>query len=168
MVPTLRPADAADAAFLLRMLVAAVAWRPGTVAPSADDVLAAPELAHYVAGWPRTDDLGVVADVEGRPVGAAWLRHFPADDPGYGFVDPAVPELSVGVEPDWRGRGVGTRLIEALLHAAGAAGVTAVSLSVEPQNPALRLYERLGFARVGGTGGSLTLVRRLGPPSEPV
>ena len=127
---------------------------PTTSAPS-------PNSAHYVAGWPRPGDRGVVAEA-GQPVGAAWLRTFSPEDPGYGFVEAAVPELSVGVVPGWRGRGVGTRLLEALLAQARAQGLAAVSLSVEPDNPALRLYERFGFVAVGDVGGSLTMLLRLG------
>ena len=42
-------------------------------------------------------------------------------------------ELSVGVEPDWRGRGVGTRLVGALLADARAAGIsTSTTGSISP------------------------------------
>jgi GNAT superfamily N-acetyltransferase len=47
-----------------------------------------------------------VAEVRGTPVGAAWLRFFPAHDPGCGFIDERI-ELSIGVVEGWRGRGVG-------------------------------------------------------------
>jgi ribosomal-protein-alanine N-acetyltransferase len=40
-------------------------------------------------------------------------------------------------------------------------GFAQISLSVEPDNPALHLYERHGFQRVGGSGGSWTMVARL-------
>jgi hypothetical protein len=36
-------------------------------------------------------------------------------------------------------------------------------LSVEPDNAAMRLYLALGFERVGGSGGSITLLRTLEP-----
>jgi GNAT superfamily N-acetyltransferase len=91
-------------------------------------------------------------------VGAAWYRFLPAHDPGYGFV-PELPELTVGVVPPWRGRGVGRLLVAGLLEEARASGLPGVSLSVEPDNvAALALYRSLGFEEVGGTGGALTLV----------
>ncbi len=100
--------------------------------------------------------MGVVAE-DGPPVGAAWLRLLPEQDPGYGFIDAQTPELSVGVVPRHRGRGVGSLLLEALIEAAGKR-YPALSLSVEPDNPARRLYERHGFQVVGTVDGSLTLL----------
>lgn len=142
------------------MLVEAAFWRPDGPPGSVDDVWSRPELAHYVVGWPRPGDLGVVAEAQ-QPVGAAWLRFFSADDPGYGFVDAGTPEVAMGVVPVWRGRGVGTGLLDALIVAARGAGSAALSLSVEPDNPARRLYERFGFHRVGVVDGSLTMLLRL-------
>ncbi len=99
------------------MLVAAACWRPGGPIRDVQSVLARPELAHYVTGWPRPGDIGMVAE-DGPPVGAAWLRLLPEQDPGYGFVDEQTPELSIGVVPTQRGRGIGSLLLEALIEAA--------------------------------------------------
>lgn len=162
----IRPATADDAELLASMIGAAVAWRPGSTPPSVDAVLADPLLAHYVAGWPGPDDAGVVAeDLDGAPIGAAWWTVLPASDPGFGFVAPDVPELSIGVVDEWRGRGVGTAMLTTLLGHADEHGLERVSLSVEPDNPALRLYQRLGFVVVVAdppnprAGDSPTLVR---------
>ena len=155
-----RSAGRGDAAFLIKMLVQATFWRPDGPRGNFEDVAGQPELAHYVAGWPRPSDLGVVAEA-GHPVGAAWLRFFAADDPGYGFVDAETPEMAMGVVPSWRGRGVGSGLLDTLIVAARDAGSVALSLSVEPDNPARRLYERFGFQQVGDADGSLTMLLRL-------
>jgi GNAT superfamily N-acetyltransferase len=154
---TVRAADAADAPFLLEMLVEAAFWRPEGPRGDAHEVLADPELAHYVSGWPRPGDLGVIAEDE-EPVGAAWLRFFPGSEPGYGFVDDATPELGMGVRADHRGRGVGTKLLADLLSRARTAGIARVSLSVEPDNFARHLYEHAGFIPIGRTGGSVTML----------
>jgi ribosomal protein S18 acetylase RimI-like enzyme len=152
-----RRAVARDLRFLEQMLTVAAAWRPGSVL-SVADALANPAFAHYVDGWPRPGDAGVVAERGGTPVGAAWYRFLDETDPGFGFVAADVPELSVGVVADHRGRGVGRRLLDELLRVARASGVDEVSLSVEPENPAVHLYTSLGFRRVDQVGGAWTML----------
>lgn len=57
---------------------------------------------------------------------------------------------NVAVAADWRGRGLGARLIEDVLRRADVLGVTEVFLEVRPTNTrARRLYERYGFVQVG-------------------
>ena len=158
----IRPASAADGHFLERMLVAAADWRPGTSARPLEAVLLDPELAHYVVGWPQPTDFGVIADDNGgKPIGAAWCRFFSADDPGYGFVSPDVPEVSVGVVAESRGVGVGRALMSALIDEARRRSIEQLSLSVEVDNYAKRLYTDFGFVVVDEAGGAATMVRRL-------
>lgn len=156
-----RRAEASDASFLAEMLVAAAFWRPDGPSGSVAEVLSRPEFAHYVVGWPRPDDLGVIAQDGQQPIGAAWVRFFSESDPGYGFVDAATPELSMGVVPAWRGRGIGFRLLSGLIAHGREQGLTSFSLSVEPDNYARRLYERVGFRTVDEVGGALTMLLRL-------
>jgi len=121
--------------FIAEMLVAAACWRLDGPVGDVQSVLARPELAHYVSGWPRPGELGVVAQ-DGPPVGAAWLRLLPGHDRGYGFVDEETPELSIAVVPTHRGRGIASLLLKALPVSARAQRHEALSLSVEPDNPA--------------------------------
>ncbi|MCT1435256.1 GNAT family N-acetyltransferase [Dietzia maris] len=162
----LRRADASDADFLTEMLVEAAFWRPDDVGGSVAGVLREPQLAHYVVGWPRYGDLGVVALYKGAPVGAAWVRLLPESDPGYGYVDAATPELAMGVVRSWRGHGLGSRLLDALIGAARQQGLASLSLSVETDNFALHLYESAGFQQVAKVGESLTMLLRLQDPSR--
>lgn len=156
-----RDATAADAPFLAEMLLLAAYWRHDVPPAPVDEVFAAPDLAHYVVGWPRPGDAGVVAESDRHPVGATWWRCLTADDPGYGFVAADIPELTIGVLRPWRGRGVGSLLIRSLVHRARDAGLTALSLSVERDNAAARLYERLGFRTVRADAGAFTMLLRL-------
>ncbi|RIJ44039.1 GNAT family N-acetyltransferase, partial [Clavibacter michiganensis subsp. insidiosus] len=93
---TLRPARADDLRFLEDMLLASMDWR-GDGSMTRERMLATPELAHYVAGWPRAGDVGVVAEAAGDPVGAAWARLSAEDDRGYGFVEADIPELGMAL-----------------------------------------------------------------------
>ena len=119
-----------------------------------DDETDSIPLSRYVEGWGRPGDTALVL-IEGfQPVGAAWYRVFAADKHGFGFVDERTPELTIAVVPSRRGRGYGNELLAALLERARRDGYATVSLSVEPDNPALQLYERVGFAKVGERGGA--------------
>lgn len=90
---TIRAAMADDAAFLEDMLVEAANWATSP-AYSRAETLSDPAFAHYIDGWPRATDMGVVAvDENKRSVGAAWLRYFNEADPGYGFVRADIPAL---------------------------------------------------------------------------
>jgi GNAT superfamily N-acetyltransferase len=153
-----RLAGLADREVLVDALVWAADWRddrglsPATIA-------AQPDAWRYLDGWMRSDDFGIVAELDGTAVGAAWARVMPADDPGYGFVEAGVPELTVGLAPEHRGKGTGRLLLVTLLDEARARGVRGMSLSVEDGNVAARrLYVACGFSVVGRVGGSDTMV----------
>lgn len=158
---SVRRATAADAAFLGRMLALAADWRAIAPPPPVDEILQRPGTGHYIARWPQAGDVGFVAESDAS-IGAAWWRFFTRDDPGYGFVDQATPELSVAVSPDWRGKGVGASLLQALCEEARRLNMPALSLSVDPQNRAAHLYRRFGFHGVGRRGTSLTMVLAFG------
>ena len=119
-------------------------------------------LERYVAGWGRRGDDAVVAIDEFQPVGAAWFRLFEADEPGYGFVDENTPELTIAIVPSRRGKGLGEQLLISLLDRAREEGYARISLSVEADNPAIRLYEQHGFAKVGDRAGALVMSAELG------
>ena len=156
-MPAIRRATAHDGDFLRSMLAVAADWRPGAEVRSVADLLIQPELAHYVADWPLPGDVGFVAE-DDRPLGAAWWRFLSSDDPGYGFVAETIPEVSIGVTSEVRGRGLGTQLLQALIDEAHRQSLPGISLSVEVDNPAARLYERVGFVSVGRVGGSATML----------
>jgi ribosomal protein S18 acetylase RimI-like enzyme len=156
----IRTATAGDLGFIERMLCWAGAWRSTQLDES---VLDEPGVSRYAEGWGRQGDFGLIAETQaGEPVGAAWYRLFRATDGSYGFVGEDVPEVTIGVEPSHRGAGVGGALLEGLAGSAREAGFPALSLSVEEDNPALRLYERLGFERQSHSDGAWTLVLTLG------
>jgi len=156
----LHPVLAEDASFLAEMLVAASYWRADGPTGTVQDVMGNPELAHYISGWPRPGDRGVIAEND-QPIGAAWMRYLSDGDPGFGFVNVAVPEIGMGVVKEWRGRGVGRQLLDALVDVAREQELEALSLSVEADNYARHLYEHVGFRTVGTVGGSFTMLLRL-------
>lgn len=71
--------------------------------------------------------------------------------------------VDIALLPEFRGRGIGTAVLQALQREAEGTGRT-LSLCVEKGNhPARLLYERLGFARTGETATHLAMAWR---PSE--
>jgi ribosomal protein S18 acetylase RimI-like enzyme len=140
------------------MLGEAAVWRPDKPTPTADEVLAEPRYAMYLAGWPRPGDYGLVAEHDG-PVGAAWFRTFTEGNHGLGFVAADVPELSIAVIVSRRREGIGRRLLVELVEASVAQGYRAMSLRVARDNPARGLYESSGFAAVDNRTRSWTMVR---------
>jgi len=140
------------------MLGEAAVWRPNKPTPTADQVLADPRYAMYLAGWPRQGDYGVVAEQDG-PLGAAWYRTYNEVSHGHGFVAEDVPELTIAVIASRRRDGIGRRLLIDLIEASVDQGYAALSLSVREENPARRLYESVGFVPVEKRGSSWTMVR---------
>jgi GNAT superfamily N-acetyltransferase len=146
----IRRGNRQDVRFLKDMLRHAFYWRSGgTIEESS--------LWRYVAGWGRRGDAAVIALEGGFPIGAAWFRLFPRDEPGFGFVDEQTPEVAVAVVPSRRGRGIGSELMDSLLELAKEQGYGALSLSVADDSPAMHVFEKHGFERTQQTDGSWTM-----------
>lgn len=145
----LRRSGAEDETFLWEMLFyASHSDHEEGVEPS--DIRADPLLVGYVEGWKLAGCPGVIAGSKDGPIGAAWLRlHTESERSNPVFVDPHVPELAAAVLPGRQREGVGTAMIESLLDRARDR-FGAVVLSVRANNPAIGLYQRLGFRNVGG------------------
>ncbi len=149
--------------FLAEMLYEAVHWDPDMRREPLATMLET-EAGRYVEGWGRPGDDALVArGLDDQPAGAAWLRVFDADRPGYGFVDPSTPELTIAVTRDSRGRGAGSLLLGGILGRARGRGVHRVSLSVHRENPARSMYERFGFTKIGEHRQTWTMLIDLGP-----
>ncbi len=97
--------------------------------------------------WDRAhlQECRLVARADDRVVGWAALSRV-SDRQVYC----GVAEVSVYVATAARGRGIGLRLLRALVEASERAGVWTLQAGVFPENDAsLRLHEACGFRRVG-------------------
>lgn len=127
---------------LLREFLYQAIYLPEGVVPPPRSVVDLPELQVYIAGFgTHSGDDCLVAEAEGTVVGAAWSRIM--ED--YGHIDSSTPSLAISMLPGYRGLGIGTQLLNGLLLLLQENGYLRASLSVQKENPALRLYERAGF-----------------------
>lgn len=102
-----------------------------------------------VPAWSEWDaghlDLRLVARADGQVVGWGALSRV-SDRCVYG----GVAEVSVYVDPEWQGRGVGKRLLTALVVASEDAGYWTLQAGIFPENAAsLALHQASGFRVVG-------------------
>jgi GNAT superfamily N-acetyltransferase len=147
----LRPVDIHDIRFLRDMLRHAYHWRLSEDSER--------PVYRYVSKWGRRGDAGVLALEGPHAYGAAWYRLFTPEEPGFGFVDAATPELTIAVVPSRRGKGAGAELLQALLDRARDDGYPAVSLSAAREQT--DYYERYGFEVVREEPHAVTMLARL-------
>ena len=153
---TYRAIEKSDEPFLWEMLYQAL-YVPAGESPFPREILQHPGIKIYVENWGEVSDQGLVALNDDRPVGAVWVRLIKA----YGFVDDDIPELTIAVLPEFRGRGIGSNLMTELFSIISQK-YKAVSLSVTAENPAMKLYQRLGFEVVKMDGNSVTMKKQVG------
>lgn len=153
----IRPLLTEEQGQLRWFLLNAVYQKPGS--PPLDPSLAElPMLSQYWKDFSRLGDHCLVAEFNTMLVGAVWTRLLPQ---GYGYVADDIPELSISVLDGYRGQGLGTLLLRAMLQTLSELGYRNVSLSVQKENPACSLYTRLGFALVREDGDDYIMMQAL-------
>ncbi|HMH92801.1 MAG TPA: GNAT family N-acetyltransferase [Streptosporangiaceae bacterium] len=131
---TIRPAQDADARAMAELFAAVAAERNGIATEPPVDI------EERTAVFARTVGGSIAAVAGGRVVG---LLHVEASRHGFG-------EIGMAVDRDWRGRGVGSALVQAAIDWARGAGLHKLCLEVFPHNAAgIALYRRAGFAEEG-------------------
>lgn len=116
------------------------------------------DLQVYVRDFGKEpDDRCLVAEVDGKVVGAVWTRIM--DD--YGHIDNQTPSLAISLYKEFRSRGIGTQLMRRMLEKLKADGYQSVSLSVQKANYARQMYRKTGFLPVADHGDELLMVCRL-------
>ena len=127
---------------LLREFLYQAIYLPEGMEPPPRSIIDLPELQVYVTDFgTQPGDHCLVAEVERKVIGTAWCRIM--ED--YGHIDNDTPSLAISLLPEYRGQGTGTQLLNALLLLLRENGYQRASLSVQKENPALRLYQRAGF-----------------------
>lgn len=134
---------------------------PQGVVPPPRSIIEQEDLQLYVRGFGESPhDHCLVAECDGKIVGAVWVRVM--DD--YGHVDNQTPSLAISLYPDYRGQGIGTQLLRQMMELLRQKGYAQVSLSVQKENYALRMYQKAGFEIVEDRGEELLMIAQLPPP----
>lgn len=100
-----------------------------------------PELQIYIENFGKKDDHALVAEMDGRIVGAVWTRIM--ND--YGHIDDRTPSFAISLYKEARGQGIGTDLMKQMLCLLREKGYKQASLSVQKINYAVKMYQRTGF-----------------------
>ncbi|MBO1316969.1 GNAT family N-acetyltransferase [Acanthopleuribacter pedis] len=95
---------------------------------------------HYHKAWPEADYDIILID--GEPAGRLYVDRDRKVE---------LRIIDIALLPAFRGRGIGSRMLRELIAEAHGQG-KAVRIHVEHNNPALRLYERLGFKHIDDSG----------------
>ena len=131
---------------------------PDGTEPPSKSILNCPELQVYIAGFGTNRyDKALIAEVDGNIVGVIWARIM--ND--YGHIDVDTPSLAMSVLKAYRGMGIGTLLLTQMLLAEKTAGYAKLSLSVQKDNYAVKLYRKAGFIAVKETDEEYIMIVNL-------
>lgn len=128
---------------------------PEGVEPPAKEIVNRPELRVYTDYFgSRKGDNCLVAEVDGKVVGAVWTRIM--DD--YGHVDNETPSFAISLYKEFRSMGIGTQLMQRMLELLKEQGYKQASLAVQKANRAVNLYLNVGFKTIKKTSDEYIMV----------
>lgn len=130
---------------------------PDGIKPPPRNIIASPELQVYVERFGALkDDFALVAEIEGKVVGAVWVRIM--ND--YGHIDEETPSLAISLYKEYRGQGIGIDMMKEMLSLLKAHGYKRVSLSVQKANYAAEMYRKIGFEIIKENGDEWIMLWR--------
>lgn len=125
---------------LLKNFLYEAIFIPEGMEPPSRDIVEKPELRVYTDGFgANPGDNCLVATHEGKIVGAVWTRIM--ND--YGHVDDETPSFAISLYKDYRGIGIGTKLMEEMLDTLQEQGYKRASLAVQKANYAVKMGQVL-------------------------
>jgi len=147
-----------DETELLKEFLYEAIFIPEGMEPPERAIIERPELRVYYEdfGSGRADHC-LVAEEDGRVVGAAWTRIMK----DYGHVDDETPSFAIALYREYRGRGIGTQLMRGMLELLRENGFRQASLAVQKANYAVRMYEKVGFQTVDENEEEFIMICRL-------
>ena len=134
-----------DETELLKDFLYEAIFIPEGVDPPDREIIKLPELRIYYEdfGTGRADHC-IVAEDDGQVIGAVWTRIM--ND--YGHVDDDTPSFAISLYREYRGQGIGTRMMKEMIALLREKGYKRASLAVQKANYAVRMYENTGFRTI--------------------
>lgn len=155
----IQPIGSGEVMLLTDFLYEAI-YQPDVSSKVSRTVLQDPMIWAYIKDFGKhPGDLCFVAVSDSVIVGAAWSRI----GCSYGKVDENTPELAISIYPEYRRKGIGSRLLSTLLDNLAAKGYPQVSLSVDKTNFAYSLYHKAGFETIEEREHDYLMLKRLSP-----
>jgi len=131
-----------DETELLKNFLYEAIYIPEGIQPPERSIIERPELAVYYENFGNgSADNCLVAEEDGKAVGAVWTRIM--ND--YGHVDDDTPSFAISLYKEYRGRGIGTEMMQRMLDLLKKQGYKKASLAVQKANYAVKMYENAGF-----------------------
>lgn len=131
---------------------------PNGVEPPPKSIIYRPELQVYISEFgTNKHDIAFVADIDGKIVGAVWVRIM--ND--YGHIDDTTPSFAISVYKEYRGKGIGTALMKKILATLKERGYKQASLSVQKENFAAKMYQKLGFQIIGVNEEEFLMLKKI-------
>lgn len=134
-----------DETELLKDFLYEAIFIPEGVDPPDREIIKLPKLRIYNEdfGTGRADHC-IVAEDDGQVIGAVWTRIM--ND--YGHVDDDTPSFAISLYREYRGQGIGTRMMKEMIALLREKGYKRASLAVQKANYAVRMYENTGFRTI--------------------
>ena len=154
---TIRKIKETEYPLLKDFLYEAIFLPDGVEAPP-KSIVDIPELQVYISGFGSAPhDIALIAEVENKAIGAVWVRIM--ND--YGHIDDETPSFAISLYKEYRGLGIGTEMMKAMLAILKERGYRQTSLAVQKANYAVELYLKVGFEIVDENDEEYIMVNRL-------
>ena len=129
--------------------------------PVSRAVLNDPNIVMYYEAFGKPDDNCLVVEADNKVVGAVWTRILSGEPKGFGNIDEYTPEFGISLFEEYRGKGLGTKLMESMLELLKQKGYKRCSLSVQKDNYAVNMYKNVGFSVLKEKGEDYLMVCEL-------
>ncbi len=134
-----------EVSFLEEMLFQAIFVPEGEENKVTKEIIFLPELYCYISDFGKKEDYCLVAEFDHKLIGAIWIRQFSDSNQGFGYINEKTPELSMAINPEFRRKAIGKKLLTEMLSYLKSSNYSQVSLSVDKRNFAYFMYQKFNF-----------------------